>query len=257
MTAETFYFDMRTRSKVRFDPTQMLLVFLHLEKTAGTTVNDALRSKLPETTYAWRGYGQMINGIASGDIDGLHMLSGHFPYGLHRLVDRTCHYATMFRDPIERLESWYYYIKRGKNLPNHARFNEITINEWLASMRRPKEGWAHNFQAERIMGYKVPNTQAGLDHALAHVKRHFAYVCPYNKANEFLNWAAEPLGVTFDSQPAQGKVGVNKPKVSEVDPENRAWLTEENIVDRGLYTWTVQNFVEMFGAEEPRAQTSA
>lgn len=247
--SDTTYFDMRTGQREPFDSSRMLIVFLHLEKTAGTTVSFALRKALGEKAYAWRGHSQMLQSVASGEVKSLRMLSGHFPYGMHRLVDRSCLYATMFRDPIDRLESWFYYLQRRKNVSNKERLKGVKINDWLTQLRDRREGIAINFQAERVLGYRVPNTEGGLEAAKTHLMRNFAYVCPHDQAFRFLQWTAAPLGISFTEEPPTGKPGVNKPKSSEIDPELRAWLEAENLVDRGLHRWSVENFARITAAE--------
>ena len=246
---DTTYFDIRTGRHEVFDPARMLIVFLHLEKTAGTTVSAALRSNLGNTAYAWRGHGQMLETVASGEIASLRMLSGHFPYGVHRLIDRSCLYATMFRDPVDRLESWFYFIQRRRKAQTNNALKVVDINEWLALLRKRRDGIAVNFQAERVLGYRVPNTESGLEAARTHLMRKFAYVCPHSEAFRFLQWAAKPLGITITEEPRAGKPGVNKPKKSEIDPELRAWLETENRVDTGLHRWSIENFARITDAE--------
>jgi hypothetical protein len=47
--------------------------------------------------------------------DKIDFVSGHYPYGLHRLFSRTVQYVSCVREPRERILSLYRFIKRSED----------------------------------------------------------------------------------------------------------------------------------------------
>ena len=48
-------------------------------------------------------------------LDRIRYLSGHVPFGVHRVFDRPARYITVLRNPVERVVSSFYFQKQIKN----------------------------------------------------------------------------------------------------------------------------------------------
>jgi hypothetical protein len=120
-TAQQQWRDSRPRSIDR------TIIFVHIGRTAGTTLNRILRRIYPEErTYAF----------PSGDIEGsvlafgslpveerrrFRLLKGHLLFGIHEAVPRPFTYITLVRDPVDRLISSYFYIRKRPTHRLHER----------------------------------------------------------------------------------------------------------------------------------------
>ena len=50
-------------------------------------------------------------------------IRGHFEFGLHKYIPYSSTYITLLRHPVERVISWYYFLKQSKN-PNSKAYTE-------------------------------------------------------------------------------------------------------------------------------------
>ena len=53
---------------------------------------------------------------------GIRLLKGHMPFGLHKNLPVDARYISILRDPIERVTSQYYYIKKNKHKTRNLKY---------------------------------------------------------------------------------------------------------------------------------------
>ncbi len=91
-------------------------IFLHIPKTGGTTLNGLLQSNYPGVRIRLmhsRLDEENFLSLPETEKKEYRILSGHFPYGLHRdLPFRSWRYLTLLRDPADRIASFYFHILR-------------------------------------------------------------------------------------------------------------------------------------------------
>ena len=111
------------------NPADSVLFFLHVPKTAGTTLYTIIERQFgPEEIYPIIGpdLAASIAQFKSADASakrGIRLVRGHMPFGLHQFIDRPATYVTMLRDPIDRVVSDFYYVFQ---TPDHPLYEEIT-----------------------------------------------------------------------------------------------------------------------------------
>ena len=87
---------------------QRALIFLHIPKTAGTTLNRIIEwqynplSIFTIDPYGIRATAERLQELPEERRRRLRMVRGHCYYGLHKLLPQGATYITMLRDPVKR-----------------------------------------------------------------------------------------------------------------------------------------------------------
>lgn len=109
------------------------LVFLHIPKTAGTTLLRILQgiscyynfqnTRIPVSSYSppvlitpgWQGAIKDLNAERYALLPSrLNIISGHFPFGTHQALTPEANYVTILRNPVEReISSFNHHFQRG------------------------------------------------------------------------------------------------------------------------------------------------
>ncbi len=170
-----------------------LTIFLHISKTAGTSLRNTLMRTVPpgELLLIYPGATPGLSLAKSHRVtlpqrDRLRWVFGHVKFGFDRHVTQPCRYVTFIREPMERLRS---------NFAHHAAYGTefelggirvspaTVLNDGLSEefdnvMTRVLTGFGHDV---------VPLGEMGADEvnlALANVRRHFSFVGRHSQADE-------------------------------------------------------------------------
>src|SRR5271155_2663578 len=96
------------------------VVFLHIPKTAGTTLTHILQRSHPARLVCKStGMPEQLDALMEMPAEAraaLSLVTGHFPYGIHRHFARPVTYVTFLRRPVDRVISAYYYAL---SMPDH------------------------------------------------------------------------------------------------------------------------------------------
>jgi hypothetical protein len=93
------------------------IVFYHIPKSAGTTLNRLLRQNYRREEMVECGINtqQFIADLKTWPPERLRkirFLQGHFPFGLHEILPQGARCFTILRDPVERVISYYFHALR-------------------------------------------------------------------------------------------------------------------------------------------------
>jgi len=92
-----------------------VIVFLHIPKTAGTSLVHLLSKKFAERSLL-RIYAPEQCRLSHAQLAELitpdtRCISGHIPYGIHEATSQSCQYFSMVRNPLDRVVSHYYFTR--------------------------------------------------------------------------------------------------------------------------------------------------
>lgn len=117
------------------------LIFLHIGKTAGSTMRQILKRQFPSsqtmTVRARRRPREetLADFALLPEADRLRprLIMGHTVFGLHEHVPRPCRYVTMMRDPVRLAVSQHRYVLRTPGHRHHERAQGMSLEEYVAS----------------------------------------------------------------------------------------------------------------------------
>lgn len=113
-------------------------IFLHIPKTAGSTLYQIInRNYQKRHIYTiWQdGTLDEFKDLSDARRSKIRLLRGHAGYGIHQNLPRPAIYFTLLRDPIERVISYYHFVRR---TPAHychdqVRSDNMSLGEFIES----------------------------------------------------------------------------------------------------------------------------
>ena len=136
-----------------------LLIYLHIPKAAGTTLNGIINQQYPrQQLFRFDGINNhhIFTDMPQEKQNKVKLLRGHFAFGLHQFISRPCTYFTVLRHPIKRVISQYNYIRNNPKNPQSQLLQSISLEEYIL-----KEGKALcNQQTRMICGLSTPSNSS-------------------------------------------------------------------------------------------------
>ena len=106
------------------------LIFLHIPKTAGTTLNRIIewqydpRLIFTVDPHRFRATVKRFHTFSEERRRSYQLVRGHLVYGIHELLPQRATYITMLRDPVSRFLSSYQFILRRPLHPLHRKMKK-------------------------------------------------------------------------------------------------------------------------------------
>ena len=188
------------------------IIFFHLPKAGGTTLHRIIEKQyLPDQTFTITVINktelttQLFIDLPSEQRNSIRMLKGHMRFGLHKHFDGCAKYITMLREPVDRVVSFYYYVKSNPNnrLYDVVMKNKMSLKDFVLNV---EAGDVNNGQTRMLAGFGVPEDKL-LETAMSHLKNHFAVVGITEKFDKSLLLMKKKLGWSY---PVYRKQNVNQ-----------------------------------------------
>lgn len=209
-----------------------LLIYVHIPKTAGTTLTHIIYDNYKKTVlYDAETHGVLPDGVLAvrHDLETADALAGHMWFGAHRYLPRPCTYMTMLRDPVEQVISWFYFRYRN---PTYKRYPK-GFDDYLQDCAFELE---HSDVQTRFVCGQHPAT---LERAIRNVNEHFAVV---GIAEQFAD-SARLMKQTFGWKVASHRpenINHARPLVSELSNQTLRLIQSNNAQDIALYRYAQQ-----------------
>lgn len=133
------------------------LIFVHIPKTAGTTLSTIIaRQYRPNDIFVFKSSVPLPQAIdefwkmPESQKTKFKVIKGHFYYGLHDLLPQKCSYITMLREPVDRLISYYYFIRNWRDHHLHQKAMSMSLVDFTCYSNISK--WFDNGQTRFISG---------------------------------------------------------------------------------------------------------
>jgi hypothetical protein len=163
---------------------QPTIIFLHIGRTAGTTLNYVLDGQYPRRRIYQVDSHRLSESIAEfRDLPAdrrraMRVLRGHVSFGIHEAIPGPSTYITLLRDPIERIISHYQYVReRPHRLSARVIDEEMTLEDYVRSgISVELNDWQTRVLAGATESPFGATGREMLDQALANVDEHFSVV---------------------------------------------------------------------------------
>jgi len=229
------------------------IIFLHLPKTAGSTLGAIVKRQYPPEAvylrYAGPGIGpfQEILALPEPQRARLRLLMGHLPFGIHETLPRPARYVTILREPVERVVSHYYFVRRrpDHHLHETVTSRRMTLRDFVESgIARELEngqttwmGWS-----PELIARDDRSSPELLVRATRNLEDRFVVAGLTERFDETLLVMRERLGWTRSIWYRQENVTRNRPALAEIDEDTRALIVERNGLDIELYRYVRDRF---------------
>lgn len=217
-----------------------LVIFLHLPKAAGSTLNRVMAQQYPaEAIYKLGGKNPDVLRKEVAEVtrppSAIRLLTGHHGFGVHEGLDRDFTYITVLRDPVERVLSHFHFARRLESHPLHAEIasGKVTAPEIARRLANLQTRYladdAHRGTAETADAATLANAKANLE-------KHFSVIGLAERFDETLILLQRRLG--WRIRPfANSNVTKGRPGKSALSPEDIADIRASNALDVELHEW--------------------
>jgi hypothetical protein len=220
------------------------LVFLHIPRTAGSTLGTILRRNFPQEQRCVRlntldkPFAETLESISLEKRSSLRLVAGHLPYGVHRHIPRPCDYITIMRDPVDRVISVYKLIlaKRNHMLHDQVVRSRVSLEQYVESGM--DQGQTENSQTRQLSGRQFGVVDAtSLDEAKRNLNT-FALVGLTERFEETIALLRRTFGLRTSFYLTK-----NVLPPLEVSQRARELLQERNDLDLELYEFAREVFL--------------
>jgi hypothetical protein len=233
------------------------LIFIHIPKTAGSTLNKIIKSQFPnKSIFKVDGFkeGKSIEELKKLDKkerNKIRCVMGHMSFGVHKYLPRPSNYITVLRNPVDRLISLYYFILRQTEHPLHESIvsNNLSLEDFVNSDLTSLG--IHNVQTRMLAGNKV-ETSSQLNLAKKNLQKSFTAVGLTEKFDRSLELFSEKLGWQVDEYRSMN-VTQNRPQRADISQQIIQLIEEKNSFDMELYEFADRLLVEGFFNEKTQA----
>lgn len=207
------------------------LFFMHIPKAAGTSVRTALDAAIgARLVLAYPGNPRFdLDATLTAPLPERAVVFGHYNWGLHFLFRQEPRYATILRDPVQRIWSWYRYMRSVETFPFYEAAQEMSVGE----MVRTGNVQLNNHMTAMLAGRPVrgPNDGEALGMALDHLGR-FEWVGLHTEVSRMSAALSAIVGADLGPIPS-----LNATPGAEMPPEDAKIVRQHNELDLAVFRY--------------------
>ncbi len=219
-------------------------LFMHIQKTAGTTIIDLARKYYGSSNLT--SHGDCMRRLP-GEFAGVPFVSGHFGFHYASFLMGGRYSFTFLRDPAARILSLYYFC-RSRDPGEYLLYKIARENDLDSFLRMATEhpsvratiwnhqAWqlAHGFASQDSRSILKFSDNEILMLALNHLQK-FDYIGFTETFEEDKGIVLRALGMAANTEPMKSNVTQGRPRLEELPSATRRLLDEVTQLDREVY----------------------
>ncbi len=223
------------------------LIFLHVPKSAGTTLNRLIEWEyslfdifsVDPFFYKWSS--AHLWQLSERRLKTFRVFKGHMLFGLHRILPQPATYTTVLRDPIDRVISAFYFMRNYRLHPKYRKFRRENWTLEDFARRSPRD----NVQCKILAGaeYEEPCTPEISVTAKENLLRYFSVVGLSERFEESLALMKVRFGWKLESY-SSFNITRTRPKKRDLPQSTLDLIAERNRFDIELYECASKIFEE-------------
>jgi hypothetical protein len=225
-----------------------LVVFVHIPKTAGSTLETMLRDQYSSAeTYKinYNGSRKQVRRLKDAlrlQRGTLRLVHGHMDFSWSAMMPADTRFFTLLRDPVDRVMSHYYHYRQETATPLHPLAMHSSLLQWVRDCGIDE---MDNGQTRRIAGaMPLPCgavTSKTLEQAKANLASKFAVVGLTERFDESQILIHREFGWPLRRYPRR-RVNAKRAQRSEVGEDVLREIEKCNRFDLELYRFAVELF---------------
>jgi hypothetical protein len=228
------------------------IIYLHIPKTGGRSLQNILLRRYSGDEAVVDAHNK-LDEIADWPEErkrNIRYLQGHIMYGAHRMLPQECSYITTLREPIDRVISHYYFIKRNTShaLNRVVREQAIGLEDYVTSGVCDE---VSNDQARLIAGVardSSVDTDDILKMAKENIDRKFIVAGIVEQFDETLMLLKRRLGLRNIFYGVRNQT-IGRPLKDQIPERTLDLIRERNYADIALYEHAKERLMEIIEGE--------
>ena len=223
---------------------QKPVIFDHLPKCGGSSINKYLISAFPSRyTYTTNGASSSDSVKEFKDLPAkrrhkIKLIYGHLANELFDFVHPDSVRATIFRNPIDRIVSHYYYVKRAKNNYLHKRVEDenIQLDDYCY---RNLSGELENWYVSHFSGLDIhevqKNPEKSVELAYSNIVGKFHVIGFQDDISSFIEELKQYAKINTQYKNEIVNKTKNRKKVKDIDQGTIERISKKNSLDLELF----------------------
>ncbi len=220
------------------------ILFAHLAKCGGSTLNEYIKLHFPShRLFAIDGKNPLASiekfkNLSEKSRHKYELICGHSANSLIKFAHPDCLKTTMFREPVERVISSYYYKKNKKSNPLSSKIGVANMDldkfidsDWDSSTR--------NYYIKEFSGLSHKDILNDPDKAIAKATDHllvqYDIIGFLDEYSQFIKILRSRANLRYEYDGGKINVTKNKPLAKDIHPSTIEKIKQLNHLDIALY----------------------
>lgn len=235
-------------------PKPKKVLFDHLPKCGGTTITYYIRSNYPakkvfridgsQPTASVKTFQSFPKRVRYR----YYCVYGHFADQLMKLVHPETIAVTVFRDPVDRIISHYFYVKRRKDhyLHNDVISGKIKLEDYASSeLSVELSNWLTAHFSGLSNEEVLKNPEEALDLALHHIANRYELIGFLDHIDIFINHLKVIAGFRKNFTNKKLNMSKNRIHFNQIPTTTKEIIAENNYLDILLYKKLRQEYLQV------------